>query len=505
MQNNFFNKDFYPTPENVIQQMVSGMDIIGKTIFEPSAGSGNIVDFLQKNGVHEVIACEINPDLRKILESKCHVISNDFLAVTKTQISHIDCIIMNPPFSADEKHILHAWDICPDGCEIVALCNWETINNDYSHNRKLLRAIVKDNGNMLYLGDVFSNAARKTNINIGLIRLFKEKTGEDEFQGYFDLDEEFENNQDNGLMSYNSIRDIVNRYVGAVKMFDEVLATANRINSLAQPFANSCDISFGAFWKGRNNYSQITRDIYKKELQKAAWQEVFKKMKMKKYVTSSVMEDINKFVEKQTVVPFTMRNVYKMIEMIVGTHSSRMERVIVEVFDKLTKHYHENRFQLEGWKTNSEYQVNRKFIIDWGMIQTTWGGKMEASYRNSENYVIDDLTKALCYIMGEDYNKMQDWWNFTHNYKKVEKYGRFENEAQYLEFGQWYDFNFFQIKGFKKGTVHVKFKDEDIWNRFNQIACKAKGFQLASKFTSDFRKRKAGVDLFSKKYEESYS
>lgn len=52
------NVDFYPTPEDVINTMMLGEDILGKTILEPSAGSGNIVRWLKSNGAGEVIACE---------------------------------------------------------------------------------------------------------------------------------------------------------------------------------------------------------------------------------------------------------------------------------------------------------------------------------------------------------------------------------------------------------------------------------------------------------------
>ena len=50
------NPDFYPTPEEVINSMMLGENILGKTILEPSAGSGNIVKWLKKNGAGEVIA-----------------------------------------------------------------------------------------------------------------------------------------------------------------------------------------------------------------------------------------------------------------------------------------------------------------------------------------------------------------------------------------------------------------------------------------------------------------
>ena len=44
-----------------------------------------------------------------------------------------------------------------------------------------------------------------------------------------------------------------------------------------------------------------------------------------------LMEDLNKFVEQQTKVPFTRRNVYKMLDMIAQTHGQRMDQALVDV------------------------------------------------------------------------------------------------------------------------------------------------------------------------------
>ena len=52
-----FNRDFYPTPIDVIEKMLIGVDISGKIILEPSAGSGNIVDYLNSRGAKKIIAC----------------------------------------------------------------------------------------------------------------------------------------------------------------------------------------------------------------------------------------------------------------------------------------------------------------------------------------------------------------------------------------------------------------------------------------------------------------
>lgn len=67
-----FDKEFYPTPRNVIERM--GIDCEGKTCLEPSAGKGDIVDYLKELGAKDVEAMEKNDDLRKIVGSKCRII-----------------------------------------------------------------------------------------------------------------------------------------------------------------------------------------------------------------------------------------------------------------------------------------------------------------------------------------------------------------------------------------------------------------------------------------------
>ena len=127
-----FSRDFFPTPPEVIQQMLMSVDIPGKVFLEPSAGKGDIVDVLNSRGASQVLTFEKNPDLATIVKEKSRVLGEDFVQCTPEQGSHIDCIVMNPPFSADERHIIHAWEIAPEGCQIIALCNSATLDNTYS-------------------------------------------------------------------------------------------------------------------------------------------------------------------------------------------------------------------------------------------------------------------------------------------------------------------------------------------------------------------------------------
>lgn len=448
-----FNKDFFPTPIEVLHSMQ--IDCVDKVVLEPSAGKGDIIDYLKEMGAKAVLSCEINTDLAEIVKKKSKFIKDDFLKVKASEISHIDLIVMNPPFSKGARHIIHAWEVAPDGCEIISLVNYETIDNNYSRERSELKTIIKDYGTSQNLGNVFDHAERKTNVEVGLIRLFKPSRDEREFEGFF-MDEEIEV-QENGIMPFNSIRDVVQRYVYSVKCFEEHEAISNRMNDLNKLF----NVGTFTFEIGYDK-GVSTKEDYKIELQKQAWKYIFSLMKLDKYVTSGVMKDINSFVENQKNVPFTMKNIYKMCEIIAGTRQHTFNKSLEEVVDYLTRHTHENRYNVEGWKTNSGYLLNRKIIIPY-MFEYSWGGYLSPSYSRHRDG-ISDLIKVICNIVGENYDNIEDLYNFC-SVKKMQP-------------NEWHDWGFFEIKGFKKGTIHMKFKDEKTWAAVNQAYAKIKGFTL---------------------------
>ena len=483
------NKDFYPTPKSVIDEMMLGEDVLGKIVLEPSAGSGNIVDWLKEHGAARVIACENDPNIRKLLDGKCEFLTEDFLTVTSEMISHIDYIVMNPPFSEGAKHILHAFDIAPAGCTIVSLCNYSNLERGWSYekNKKLIET-VEQYGQSEYLGQVFNTAERKTNVSVSLIKLYKEGRGEDEFDNYFfsQEDEDIANmNQREGIMKYNVVRDLVNRYVAAVKLFDETLEAANRINEIAQfPEAGKYDyipIKFGTI-KGEFSGKAVVvnHQEYKKALQKYYWHIIFDKLNMEKYATKLLRQQINRFIEKQANVPFTMGNVYRVIDMVIQTNGQRMNTALLEAFDLICSYSSENSTAGEKWKTNANYMVNRKFIVPYmcdgyhdryvvhHSCYCTKNGKeayptVRLHGHNIES--MEDVCKALCYITGTNYDYVEGL--------------HFHNERE--EWGEWFVWGFFRCKGFKKGTMHFEFLDEDVWFKFNYEVARQRGWELPKK------------------------
>lgn len=465
---NLFNRDFYPTPHEVIEQMLSLSDIRGKIILEPSAGSGNIVNFLQKNGAKKVIACEINTKLQAIIAGKCELIASDFLTVTPDMISHIDMIVMNPPFSAEEAHILHAWDIAPEGCEIISLCNSSLLSRNYYERREKIRELIDNNGNSQCLGEVFKTAERQTSVDVSVIRLYKPRTGEHEFDDFFDMTEDDEPNTQ-GIVRYSYVQDIVSKYKDAVELFDTVMEGNKRMNELCNSMGVQ-PIVFGARKAAEESSyikTTITRDVFKKTLQKSLWRHVFNQFGMEKYVTQNVIIELNRAIELASDLPFTMKNIYRMAQMLVATHGNRMQQTLVETFEYICSLSAENSTAGEKWKTNSDYMINRRFIVpyltSYDKYMTRTNCYVSLGYYR-EYTKIDDIVKALCHITGT-------------NYDNISNISTFVRETR-MNWGQWYEWGFFRIRGYKKGTMHFEFVDENVWYKFNQAVASVKGWQL---------------------------
>ena len=458
-----FTKNFYPTPLHLINLMVEGFAIEGKRILEPSAGKADIVNYLIDHGA-TVEACENNPDLTEIVKSRCKLVEKDFFNLTKERASHYDLIIMNPPFENGDRHLLHAYEIAAPGTSIICLLNANTLQNRHSRSRDQLQILVDAYGYYDVIENAFTEAERTTGVNVALVRMTK-PGGEqrNEFQGFF-MDGDPEQEQVNGLMSYNMIRDVVNRYTKAIEIFDEQLTTAQKLSDITGSFFSG-KLGFQVTQQG----TATTRAEFKKDLQKSAWDFIFRKLEMQKHTTQGLKEKINKFVETQQNIPFTMKNIYRMLEIVIATTGQRMDDALMEVFEKLTKHYKENRYSVEGWATNSHYLVNRRFILPGGFEYCKIMENFK--YRDYSWYgeLISDLEKALCFLTGTDWNKI----------KTETVHGTFGWDN--VNNGQWYDTHFFKVKGFLKGTGHFEFKDENVWAMFNQRIATIMGFPLPEK------------------------
>ena len=173
-------KNFYPTPKELLDKITEGIDWKQvQSVLEPSAGKGDIADYVNERYKNEtwnrgldVDCIEIDDTLCQTLKGKeLRVVHNDFL--TFNTFKHYDLIIMNPPFSDGAKHLLHALSLQKDNFGIICILNAETIRNPYTNERKdLVNRLEKMNAEIEYMEGQFLSAERPTGVEIAVIKVF---------------------------------------------------------------------------------------------------------------------------------------------------------------------------------------------------------------------------------------------------------------------------------------------------------------------------------------------
>jgi Domain of unknown function (DUF4942) len=366
-----------------------------------------------------------------------------------------------------------------DCCEIISLFNADTLHN-LRYDKREIKHVIDTYGNSYELGNCFATAERRTNVNISCIKLYKPfLTDSVEFEGFY-MDAEPDTIQTDGIVKFNEIQALVNAYISASRCFDEFTV----INEKMKMFCSPIGLDEGFIMNLQYDKKTANKSEFLIEYQRRSWRKIFHKMKLDKYLTSGVLKDINKFIETQTKIPFTVRNVYRMLEIIVGTQEQTFNNALVEAIDNFTQHTHENRYGVEGWKTNAGHLLNKKFISGW-ICESNYSKGIGIKQYNGNFEKILDLTKVLCSLTGTDFYKVEKISFVTvpkdeeDNYIK-DGYSNYKNENTF-DPNTWYNWGFFEFKLFKKGTGHFKFKCEKTWELMNRRYSAIKGQLLPEK------------------------
>ena len=460
-----FDKSFYPTTKEIARKMTSGIHS-GDMVLEPSAGKGDILDTIYKSSNEPVkIYCiEKHFELQAILREKGYpVIHNDFLTYNPDII--FDYIVMNPPFDNGAKHLLKAIEIAK-GAEIRCLLNAETINNPYTAERQLLKKQLDDYGAEIeHLGKVFITSERTTNVDVDYIIIQTEKVSRQfKFEGTIDRKDfnidEISNNQ---IARIDIFKNYEERYNATVKAVEKFINSYNEIKYYAKGL-------LGAY--GENNIQRMIKDSYSdnekeyynkmvEEFRTGAWNKVFSANKLRNIVTRKVVSNFHEYQREYGAMAFTAENIEHIFDDLFQNRENILTQCIVDAFDLMTKYHKENRCHVEGWKTNDSWKVNKKVILPNMCSSYRWNyDRIELDFRASDE--LNDIEKALCFIAGLKFDEIST----------ISKICSWDGKR----YGQLYSSIFFDFRVYKKGTIHLTFIDDYIYEQFNILACKGKNW-----------------------------
>lgn len=487
-----FNDSFYPTPRALASKMIAGLKFQNKYVLEPSAGKGDLAKLFYGAKVHLI---EYEQELRDILKAQCddsrgamRIVANDFLSFEPS--CDYDYIIMNPPFKNGATHFIHAWNIA-DGCEIRCLLNAETIRKPYTQERENLAEIIRRyNGKIEFIADGFVDAERRTDVECALISIYKPAKNKLNLDvaSLFGGDRVQSENlgkdaQHTEIANPSFIKNSVASYNAAKDALKDVFRALARFNY----YADGC---------GVKRYSYVETPLYAyirggkqedynlavDEITRDAWNDIFSKPSYQKLITAGVKDALKKEQTRLGVMAYSEANINSFLDTLLGTRGQVMQRAINDSFDFLTTYHAKNIVHKEGWKTNSHYKVNKKVIVPALHHAGKHYGEITSWRMNDIGGKLGDLERALCYILGLNFDVIGDnsICQVVENAIKEERDIYWSSLLQATDYNTVYlrthDSYFFTIKLYKKGTMHLTFKDMDVWARFNQAAAEGKNW-----------------------------
>ena len=478
------NKNFYPTPNNLIDKMLECVDLpLADNILEPSAGKGDIADAIceklkirtydynTKNHQQKIDCIELDEELIATLKGKGYrVIYNDFLTFNTNK--QYDLIVMNPPFDNGCKHLLKALELQQNGGNIICILNAETLKNPYSNERKVLvQKLEEYNADIEYLQNSFLQAERKTDVEIALIKIaIPKKTYESEIytklkQEQKQIEYEYQSTE---LTKFAKENEYIER---AVEQFN---LESNLGIKLIQEYYSMQPYLFKRITeeKWNDNILKLTingrnanTNDFLKEIRYKYWEALFANPKFTQNLTSNLKSELNSNLEKLRDYDFTMYNIMTIQEELIKKTIKGVEDTILNLFDEFSLKYAyygetgKNIHYYNGWCTNNAFKINNKVIIPLSAYSNIWG-RLEYDYKVA--YKLIDVIKTFDYLSG--------------TLTDAEEIRTILKQAQDEQITKDIDLKYFYITFYKKGTCHITFKDLELLKKFNIFGSSKKGW-----------------------------
>jgi len=422
---------------------------------------------------------ELSQENKILKRLSLHIVHDNFFTFQSRK--YYNLIAMNPPFADGDAHLLKAIEIqCHSGGMIRCILNAETVRNPCTNRRRLLaRKLAELDAKIEYVEGAFFDGERSTDVEVALIaidipRPKQENTIFDRLRRAAEVEQPISEDVTD-LTIADFIGQIVSHFnteadagLGLIREYEAMKPYIE--NSFERSQSNypmlmlfvgdpDCPIKDGAI--NPNKYLRLVRTKY--------WEALFSNKKIMGKLTSNLCDEYMKKVGTMADYDFTAFNIQQIAEQMNAEMGRGIQETIVALFDKLTEKYSwypeclKNIHYFNGWKTNKVHKINSKVIVPInGMFSThAWITKETFEIREAEK-VISDIEKVFDYLDGDAT-------------ASVDLHGVL---LQACETGQTKNIpcKYFDVTLYKKGTMHIKFRNQALVDRFNIYCCRQKNW-----------------------------
>ena len=435
----------------------------------------------------------IDAELASFFKQGIHIVHDNFL--TYNPFKQYDLIIMNPPFSNGDKHLLKALKMQEKGGSIICLLNAETLRNPYTDTRKeLVRQLSKYNAQIEYIENAFVSAERRTGVEVALIKVFIEQVQEEsDIYNRLKEGEEYEDNFDPTVTDLE-VSDFIK---ASVNMFNLEVKSGLELIRQYKALVPYMACSFDDTPYGKEPILQLkvgddkikTVKEYVKRVRSKYWRALLANPKFIGKLTSKLQNEYREKVGKLEAYDFSEFNIRALSAEMNAQIKRGVEDEIIAMFDRLTEEHSyypecsKNRHLYDGWKTNKAHKIGKKVIIPCYGVFCSWSGEPR-TYAARE--VLEDIERILNFLDGGMTADVTLWGNLEFAFKR--------RETKNIEL------KYFTATFYKKGTVHLTFTCPELIERFNIYAAQNKAWLPPNygktKYKDMTAEEKAVVDSF---------
>lgn len=480
-------EQFYPTPPELVfkaQELFKRkLGSIDNEILEPSCGSGSLLKIPSSRQSYRLKefftadACEINNDRLIELErvENINVVGHDFLQFNPSKkYSHV---LMNPPFNMGVKHLLHAWDIGYN-TEIVCILNAASIKNATTSDQKVLSDLIEQYGSVEYIQNSFSNAERKTDVEIALIYLHKKTEVNTHYLDGLNLDKyepEFtgfqsenslaipDNVIENAVRIYNQSRSVLEVMVESSAVLNAKYAAISGLlgTSILASEEEMKKYNTGLEKQRNGGTSSAITSRYNEEiksLKKSAWSYVLKGLNVENKLTSKARDDFHAQFNKVSQLEFTESNIHGFLSGLAYSRGKMMDDALLELFDRFTGSHHNNRLYYKSWKSNDRHKTAAFRLKHTRVVMPM---RIFCSYSTKADWEavreLADIDKAMALLDGKD---VKDIRGLEYHIKDTS------------QIGKRFSTDYFDVRLFMNGNVHLFPRRMDLIERLNRTVGK---------------------------------
>lgn len=539
-------KSFFPTPPDLASELLSDIDWYKvKTILEPSAGKGNLLTAIGREISEygnrpslDIDLVEIDPVLRGYVKDrymdaryrdywdiymaaedpeakkeayamycivdrndvKMRFVHEDFLAFDT--MKRYDLILMNPPFADGDAHLLRAISLQERyGGKIRCILNAETLRNPCTNRRKTLSQKLHELGaEISFKESAFQDAERATDVTVALIKLdIPSPHRESEiFTRLRKAEEVKEQKKDPTEVTVSDpVEAVVSQYrveVNAgIELIQEYIAMQPYI---LDSFDSSYSYPMIGLAVASDHVSRVSLpnvNDYINAVRKKYWAALFKNKAIFGQLTSNLQEELNGRVEEMVNYEFDSYNIHQLITEMNAQMKRGVIATIMDLFEQMTVGYHwrndpcvENIHYYNGWATNKAHCINKRVILPCYGVFPDFSWSTDTFKVYAAHSKLADIEKVLNYLDG----------NRT---AEVGLYGALER-ANAAGKTRNIQCKYFDVTFFKKGTMHIKWTNQELLDRFNIFCGRNKNWLPPSygkkSYQNMTREEQAVVDSF---------